>query len=595
MLFEEVTQIDLTPTLALVLGLPIPYSNLGIVLNHMFEFYDKLTSIKANYIQVIFLNQNSLKNVFLIILFVSKIKITEFIKKYESLTSEKFIDKNEELNFDYLLNQNENDDKKLQIQLINYLKLIQNKCRDKWSTFNIKFCLIGLISIFFSTISFILFTNSLKQRKSTIKYLATELSAIALVFIIINLILCKLLQSNLIEHLWIYVFLFNFYFFSKFKFSLRRFCEFIHNTLRIDYFMLILIYLIPYSNSFIIGENNAIRFLLVSILFLDYYYKLKSTRNFDISCFTKFVCMLFLLRISSKFYVCREEAKDCQPTIFSTQLNKLEINSDHFYYFLFIFLNFSLITFINIVLILKMNLKSLFINFLYFVNISLLFVYKYMQFMESNDPNFKTFNLSLARFIYFLIFLSLVKICIDKSIIKFKKLCYFIISYSHLITLISSESFISIWFLISILFLYFNYQTNHNLLKNNIQYDSFIFLFLLKYYYFYATGHETTFTHIRWDSGFHGIYGDNNNPLIRLVMGFFILSNTFSSVIITSISIGLYFLNEKNKGRDELENFRVNKKILHNTIISKFITFGTIKVSKYLIKNNKNINQVFKY
>ncbi len=54
MLFEEVKQIDLTPTLALVLGLPIPYSNLGIVLSQMFEFDDKLSSIKANYFQVNF-------------------------------------------------------------------------------------------------------------------------------------------------------------------------------------------------------------------------------------------------------------------------------------------------------------------------------------------------------------------------------------------------------------------------------------------------------------------------------------------------------------------------------------------------------------
>lgn len=54
MLFEEVKQIDLTPTLALVLGLPIPYSNLGIVLSQMFEFDDKFSSIKANYIQVNF-------------------------------------------------------------------------------------------------------------------------------------------------------------------------------------------------------------------------------------------------------------------------------------------------------------------------------------------------------------------------------------------------------------------------------------------------------------------------------------------------------------------------------------------------------------
>ena len=408
------------------------------------------------------------------------------------------------------------------------------------------------------------------------------MSAIAFVFFIVNLTLCKLFESNLIEFLWIYVILFNFYFFTKFKLSIRRFCEVIHDTFRIDYFILMLIYLIPYSNSFIISENNGIRFLLVSILFLDYYYKLKSSRNFDVTYLVKFVIILLLLRVSSIFYVCREEANQCVPTIFSIQLSKLEINVNFFNHFLFILFNFFTITIINIVLIIKLDLRSLFIRFLYFTNILLLLVYKYMQLVESSNLYSKSFNLKLARLIYFLIFLILMKILFDKSISNFSKLCYFIISYGHLITLISSESFISIWLLILILFLYFNYQSKRNFENKNISihYDSFIFIFLLKYYFFYATGHETTFTHIRWDSGFHGIYGDNNNNLLRILMGFFIVSNTFSSIIITSISIGIYFVNKTTNERNCLgvDNLKDNKKIKCNKILSKFIIFGSLKV-----------------
>ena len=48
--YKEVRQINLTPTLALLLGLPIPYSNLGIVIEEMFE--NRVEAFHANYIQV---------------------------------------------------------------------------------------------------------------------------------------------------------------------------------------------------------------------------------------------------------------------------------------------------------------------------------------------------------------------------------------------------------------------------------------------------------------------------------------------------------------------------------------------------------------
>lgn len=51
-MFKEIRQINLTPTIALLLGLPIPYSNLGIPIEDLFEDELLLHAYKATYIQV---------------------------------------------------------------------------------------------------------------------------------------------------------------------------------------------------------------------------------------------------------------------------------------------------------------------------------------------------------------------------------------------------------------------------------------------------------------------------------------------------------------------------------------------------------------
>ena len=52
-IIEEVRQIDLTPTLALALGIPIPFSNLGIPIMNFFK-EGKLDALRTNLEQVIF-------------------------------------------------------------------------------------------------------------------------------------------------------------------------------------------------------------------------------------------------------------------------------------------------------------------------------------------------------------------------------------------------------------------------------------------------------------------------------------------------------------------------------------------------------------
>jgi len=79
--------------------------------------------------------------------------MVNFIKNYEIITNERFIDDKEDLekitlnNFDL----NSKQYKENVLKLEKYLNLIQEKCREKWSTFNTENCITGLILIFLST------------------------------------------------------------------------------------------------------------------------------------------------------------------------------------------------------------------------------------------------------------------------------------------------------------------------------------------------------------------------------------------------------------------------------------------------------------
>lgn len=58
---------------------------------------------------------------------------------------------------------------------------------------------------------------------------------------------------------------------------------------------------------------------------------------------------------------------------------------------------------------------------------------------------------------------------------------------------------------------------------------------LIQQYYFYATGHEPTFTNIRWEVVFHGLTGDSSNIFISIISTIFLLITTYSSYLFVSI------------------------------------------------------------
>ena len=109
-------------------------------------------------------------------------------------------------------------------------------------------------------------------------------------------------------------------------------------------------------------------------------------------------------------------------------------------------------------------------------------------------------------------------------------------------------------------------------------------LVLLQHYFFY-TGHEATFTHIKWEAGFHGFDGQINNIVIRAIVMAFILVNTFYGVLIVSIA-GSGFLNYyeiiHNQNAKEW-----NKMFIRSTL--KFHLLNSIKV-KIFVDTSLNIS-----
>ena len=49
--YKTVKQIDLTPSLALLIGIPIPFSNLGTIIPDLFQ-NNQIDALNANYKQV---------------------------------------------------------------------------------------------------------------------------------------------------------------------------------------------------------------------------------------------------------------------------------------------------------------------------------------------------------------------------------------------------------------------------------------------------------------------------------------------------------------------------------------------------------------
>lgn len=418
--FKEIKQIDLTPTLALALGVPIPFSNLGVVISDFFDQLDHQNeALEANYHQV-----------------------KQFVETYE--TVESLFDETKLLR-----------DSDSSMPIVERLQLIQSKFREKWSSFNLSYCLIGIVSLCLSIL-----TSLLVPILTWSKFLFKA--------IIYSLIYAALsLLSPVLASLTVIVFNLDLLITNRsFLFSKCRESVFDKQ----HYTFLAVSFLIPFSNSFVINENVSLRFLLVSLAFVEALHQYKNNLKSVASC--KLLLFAILTRISVLFHVCREEVMSkCTQYIFATQIQKMSsINKP--VYTLFILFNFACIflvirhvfpksrsifkwlfglqfaalCFYNLFELEHSNLESLIISSKLDNQMSI-----HNELTEIYLSQLKWINIQLARLVYLLFAIGQLIIWSDQSASVLDRIARFSISFGFLASLVLSETKLSIWILIFIL------------------------------------------------------------------------------------------------------------------------------------------------
>ena len=376
------------------------------------------------------------------------------------------------------------------LQFQKYSNLIQEKCREKWSTFNVDYCVIGLVLLALSIINLFIFLIRL--------YNDNELTDINIEFFSINLI--KIVASCLILYCClIYWFefnlklpvsfvLFNLYFLIKFK-STMKFVKISADMFKKEYILYAFIFVMPFSNSFVIHEKLGLKFILITLLLVEFISRLKLIRfdkKFILKKLFELICICTCLGMTQIFYVCREETLilNCTQGVFATQLTKL--NFDHSIsaneilwnkqfqtYSAFILFNFITICLI-ILFIIKTNLKNsnLVLNTLIGMQLLTLLIYWFLQLViniyRDKANHLSDLNFYLARLFYSIFVISQILIwCRTESAIEqaalgtfyLNTIVYLSISVGLLATILTAEASLSVWLLILVLILYSKYRS----------------------------------------------------------------------------------------------------------------------------------------
>lgn len=316
-----VNQVDLTPTLSSILGIPIPFSNVGSLI---------LECIPATLL-------NSVSNITLIV-WRNVEQITKYVKEYSSKNSQfKSTKRLDMILHSYthlqqiLLNINNNNISHFISEYEMYMNKVLHMCQEVWAQFDNIAISTGL---FFMCLSLVLcyciisrltlynFEKYISKRFFTVLRLNTCLAPVFLFlcsslfltnFEIISYIIVEI--SSTLLMIWLYkqlisdmIFNLNF---NQFTPHLFIFIQCIFSFLGL------------FTNSFILEEPFVIIFLFLSSLWLIVIFRheyrkcsnvnhiLKNTKDY----FRSVIIVSFGIRIALNFIKCREEQIRCKNTI----------------------------------------------------------------------------------------------------------------------------------------------------------------------------------------------------------------------------------------------------------------------------------------
>ena len=321
------------------------------------------------------------------------------------------------------------------------LQQIQDFYRQKWSNFNIIYCIIGIGSFILTLLIMLALIFYMKSYDKyhlnfqvTFNAIKFNMVAILMFFFIIQAVgfNIEILSSSYIIAFIFYVYLFN----MKIFIYIRNISLPSKNT--VIYFLTLLI---PFSNSFVIKENICLRFCLIAIILLSCG-KLSTVKEY-----VKLIFALILCRMSEIFYVCREEIQDtCKRYSFSMSITKIVLEqTNHLIFYLILSIIVVNATYF---IFLDNKVKSPAIKRLLRIQLILQIFYWLLQLKNIKIAGFNLIII-LPR-IYYLLFLFQI-ILLFYKMKKFEAKSFIAILFQLLVILLGENRCISICILILIM------------------------------------------------------------------------------------------------------------------------------------------------
>lgn len=326
---NEIHQIDLAPTLSAILGLPIPYSNLGSVIFQLLPEIAMENVQRFKFLQS-YLWQNARQ-------------VYSYIREY-SQQDENFMDENLHeflTNFDvfeYRAKSLLTEDAFLSFSkdMKHELRTLLEQCRTLWVKFNPHLMSQGLILSFLAigVMFFLTFGIPLKDYP---KIFSKKFSTILITFNILSIILALIIQSFVFVHenSLSNVFLISIGNIMILTFPTVKNWSLIANELHLNEMVkhiiprlhLVVLASIFFSNSFIVREQQILGYSLAGqIIFLIFDSKFSQSESFEekskvnnssfkntnrLKIMLCVVATSILIRLAFVFSKCREEQREC--------------------------------------------------------------------------------------------------------------------------------------------------------------------------------------------------------------------------------------------------------------------------------------------
>lgn len=351
------SQVDLVPTISLMLGIPMPFSNLGMVIVDLFE-YDPLHLSRS----LVHMHQK------LAALRLNAQQVHRFLRKYSEQSKDLPQLELSKLDEDFILAESQMEELFSEIhssknvsslalaaladRYIDYLARVRGLCRSVWSKFDLVTMAVGAVVIFCAFLLNIIIAvcETQSTRLSTTTFAAVLCiglcgvanllqllhSAIILIFTIITVALFLVTIFVFIaKHFFSQLFSGNCCFRSVEVFSIVLCC--VHSVSLL-------------SNSFVVYEDRSTLYLVQSLTVIvlvaqtfvipcsrlstvDQASKRRLPKEFPWSSVRVVLLVVVLtgcIRLSVMFRSCREEQVDCELSWFAQPLSAILVKFEHF-------------------------------------------------------------------------------------------------------------------------------------------------------------------------------------------------------------------------------------------------------------------------